>query len=403
MSAAAFVLAINLFVAGLFAIAFGILAAYQRTSVGARWIALGYGFGIVNSVLEFLLPFQSDARFLSFVIFVAFLLALTSITIGVAHHYRLKLPTWGMAGLLIGSMLVNLLILDMDRASILRGMLYQAPYALMMLAGLVLMMRLPQRRPLDIVLMVILLIVSLHFLAKPILAHFIGSGGSAQGYLTSTYAAIAQSVGAVLHISTGLMLLLIMVRDAMAEIIATSETDKLSGLHNRRGFEDRGREAMALCHRAGVPAVMIMADLDHFKQINDNYGHAAGDKVISAFAAALRRAADDKFVLGRTGGEEFAIFMPGATVANAEAYAEAARQAFAGNDELFFNGKRPTASFGVTLMEPGDALSDLIGRADRALYTAKAQGRNRVVVGTGKAPTLIARDGVLTKSATGRH
>src|SRR5690606_17556401 len=100
------------------------------------------------------------------------------------------------------------------------------------------MVKLPARRILDVALMGILVTVIIHFIAKPFLAQMIGSGGAPQGYLSSTYAAISQSVGAILHISTGIAVLLIMVRDVMAEITARSETDALSGLHNRRGFED---------------------------------------------------------------------------------------------------------------------------------------------------------------------
>lgn len=396
MSAAAFVLAINLFVAGMFATAFGVLAAYQRSAVGARWIAMGYGIGILNSILEFMLPFQTDARPLSVTIFLAFLLALGSIIVGLARHYRVSLPVKTLACLIIVSLVVNMITLDMDRDSFLRAMLYQLPYALIMMLGVGMLVNLPQRRPLDIVLMAILCIIALHFVAKPVLAEFIGSGGAPQGYLDSTYAAISQSVGAVLHISTGLMILLIMVRDVMAEITANSETDKLSGIHNRRGFEDHAERALALSLRSGVPAVLIAADLDHFKRINDSHGHAAGDMVIAAFARTLREAASEQTVLGRTGGEEFAIFLSGTNLASGRLYAETVRAAFPANAELVLNGRPLSASFGVAMLEPGDTLSDLLRRADLALYAAKTQGRNRVAVANAPPPAIKAEDGALS-------
>lgn len=400
MSAAAFVLAINLFVAGLFATAFAVLAVYYRSALGARWIALGYGFGVITSVLEFMLPFQSDARPVSFALFASFLFAMAFVVIGLARHYRASPSLLVLTGLLVVSMLVNLLTMGMARDSFLRAMLYQMPYALVLLVGLGPMLRHPNKRMLDIALMAILGGVIIHFLAKPFLAQTIGSGGAPQGYLGSTYAAISQSVGAVLHISTGIVVLLIMVRDVMAEITARSETDELSGLHNRRGFEDHCERAMALSQRSGVPAMMIVADLDHFKQINDTLGHAAGDMVIAAFAKTLREAAPQIAVLGRTGGEEFAIFLPGTNLACGRLYAEAVRTAFPVNAGPMLKALNPSASFGVAMLDGNDTLSELMRRADEALYTAKSEGRNRVVVAKVPPSAIAAERGTVKDIST---
>lgn len=390
MSAAAFVLAINLFVAGMFATAFGVLAAYQRSAVGARWIALGYGMGVSTSILEFMLPFQEDARLVSFGLVATFLFALTFIIIGIARHYRAPVPRRLVLAILAVSLPLSVIIMDLPRDDLFRGFLYQGPYAVIMMVGFGILARLPQRRALDIVLMVILLTVSVQFVAKPFLATMLGSGDQPQGYLASTYAAIAQSVGAILHISVGIVLLLIMVRDAMAEITVRSETDKLSGLHNRRGFEDRSESALAMALRSGLPAAMIAADLDHFKQINDSFGHATGDKVITAFARTLKEIAGDGAILGRTGGEEFAILLPNTNLSGARHYAETVRAAFAANQTLLPDGRQPSASMGLTMLEQDDGLADLMHRADLALYAAKSQGRNRVVVADMSPPALAA-------------
>lgn len=379
MSAAAFVLAINIFVAGLFATAFGIVAAYQRPALGATWLAIGYGIGLLSPLLEFLMPYQDDHRPVSFAIFVSFLLAQAACIIGLADHYRRPRPWWILVPLLAGAMLTNLLILDMPRATLLRGLLYQAPYALMQALGAVLLLGNRHWRALDRVLLVILVVSGLHYLGKPLLALAIGSGSSPQAYLGTTYAAYSQSLAAVLLVSTGLVLLLIMVRDMMTDMIARSETDTLSGLLNRRGFEDRGNKALMRAALAGVPAVMIVADLDHFKAINDSYGHASGDRVIELFAGTLRDSAEQRGIVGRLGGEEFAIFLPGANLMTGRLYAETARSAFAGlpPDDLGVP-IAVTASFGIASLRPGDTLSDLLRRADAALYQAKTEGRNRV-------------------------
>lgn len=388
MSAAAFVLAINLFVAAIFATAFGIVAAYARSAIGARWLALAYGLGIVNPILEFMLPGQADPRPVQVAIFAVFLFALSLCVVGLTRHYRLT-PPWRTLGVIVvASLVVNVMIVDMPRSSLLRGILYQAPYFILQLVGVAMILRYRHRKSLDVALLVLFAASGLQFLSKPALAAWLGSGASARDYIGSTYAAISQSVGAMLLIANGLLMLLIIVRDAMAEITARSETDTLSGLLNRRGFEDRADRLLATALRAGVPASLVVADLDHFKAINDSHGHEAGDRVITAFADVLRTLADPRAVIGRIGGEEFVAFIPGADLASARLYAESVRTAFS---SLSIAGLRPdrpiSASFGVARLSAGDSLSDLLRRADAALYQAKKGGRDRVCVAGPEAPS----------------
>ncbi len=389
MSAAAFVLAINLFIAAIFATAFGVVAAYARSAVGARWLALAYALGIVNPILEFMLPGQLDPRPVQVAIFAVFLFALSLSVIGLSRHYRLA-PPWRLLGVIvIASLVVNILIVDMPRSSLLRGILYQSPYFIVQVVGVAVILRYRQRKALDLALLVLFVAGGLQFLSKPALAAWLGSGASARDYIGSTYAAISQSVGAMLLIANGLLMLLIIVRDSMAEITARSETDTLSGLFNRRGFEDRVDRLLATALRAGVPATMVVADLDHFKAINDSHGHEAGDRVIRVFADVLGAAADARAVTGRLGGEEFAVFIPGADLATGRLYAEGVRMAFA---NLAISGlsrdQRISASFGVTQLMAGDSLSDLLRRADAALYEAKRGGRDRVCT-TGPDPVPL--------------
>ena len=394
MSAAAFVLAINIFVAGLFATAFGVVAAYQRPAMGPTWLAIAYGVGMLSPVLEIVLPYQDDHRLVSFAIFSCFLCAQAAWVLGLAHHYRLRRPWLALALMVAGAMLTNVLILDLPRDSMLRGMLYQAPYTLMQALGVLVLLGNRHWRPLDLVLLAVLVVSGLHYLGKPLLAAAIGSGASPQSYLASTYAAYSQSLGAVLLLSTGLVMLLIIVRDMMAEMTMRSETDTLSGLLNRRGFEDRCNKALTQAAFAGVPAVMIVADLDHFKTVNDTYGHAAGDAVIAAFAAVLRSGAAPSSIVGRMGGEEFAIFLPGANLMTGRLYAETARSAFSGLKPGGIAISKPvTASFGIASLRPGDTLSDLLRRADAALYQAKTEGRNRVSLFIEELPRRIWQRG----------
>jgi diguanylate cyclase (GGDEF)-like protein len=401
MSAAAFVLAINLFVAAMFATSFGVVAAYARSSVAARWLSAAYALGIVTACLEFSLPFQIDHRPVSFAIFTAFLLSMAGCVIGLAYHFRIDRP-WRLLGtLVIGSMLVNLTILGMPRESLLRGMLYQLPYSLVQSVAVIVLLKTKRWRPLDIALLVLFVLSVLHFPIKPLMAAVFGSGAVPQAYLASNYAAYSQALGAVMLISNGLLMLLVILRDTMADMATRSETDTLSGLFNRRGFETHCDKALDHALRSGLSTVMVTADLDHFKQINDTFGHAAGDAVIARFAEALTDNAGDNAKIGRLGGEEFAVLLSGANLSAGRLYAEAVRTAFRHADFSQYGLHEPvTASFGIAPLTQGDTLSDLLRRADAALYRSKTGGRDRVAVAMPEvfAPDSIVGEPVATAS-----
>ena len=380
MSAAVFVLAINLFVAGLFATAFGIVAATVRSATGARWLAAGYGLGILDIALEFMLPAQADPAPAGIAIFVCFLLALSCWIVGLARHYRVALPYKSLGTILLVSLVGIFFIIDMPRTSLLRAGLYQLPYFALHLVGVHIVHRAGRRQALDRGLAALLLLSGLQYPLKPALAAWIGSGASPQAYIGSTYAAVSQSLGAISLIALGLTILLVIMRDLYAETTARAETDTLSGLLNRRGFEDRAEKALQRAQRAGLPAVLVTADLDHFKRINDSYGHAVGDEVIRTFARILRESADDNAIIGRLGGEEFVTCLCGANLATGRLYAETVRAAFASLSFAALGVSHPiSGSFGVAAQAPGASLSELFRHADTALYRAKSAGRNRVV------------------------
>jgi two-component system, cell cycle response regulator len=165
------------------------------------------------------------------------------------------------------------------------------------------------------------------------------------------------------------------------ELDQMSRTDALTGLHNRRHLEERLGEFVSLARRHGEDLAAAMIDLDHFKRINDNGGHPAGDAVLRVTAERLRGILRAEDVLGRWGGEEFLALLPRTDAAGAQLAAERMRQAVAGQPIPLPEGgeTRVTASIGAaTGVDHGAA--DLVRRADAALYEAKAAGRNRVVV-----------------------
>ncbi len=171
------------------------------------------------------------------------------------------------------------------------------------------------------------------------------------------------------------------------ELIRLATTDPLTGLLNRRAFFEG---AVELCARAaeGNALSAVMLDIDHFKQVNDLYGHDMGDEVIRAVAKeAVRESAS----AGRLGGEEFALLLDGRAMSRALETAEGLRRRMSAL--RFRSGNKTftlTCSFGVSEWEPGDTIDRLLKRADVALYAAKTSGRNRVVAAD---PDLLDNDG----------
>ncbi len=160
--------------------------------------------------------------------------------------------------------------------------------------------------------------------------------------------------------------------------------DPLTQVANRAEF-DRVHELFVAAHlQHNLPCSLIICDIDHFKSINDNYGHPVGDEAIKGFAELLRRACRAGDLVARYGGEEFVVLCADCGNATAASRAEQIRASLAGTTHHFLGGRSFTASFGVTEIQPGDSAETMLNRADRALLDAKRSGRNTVVqLGTG--------------------
>lgn len=165
------------------------------------------------------------------------------------------------------------------------------------------------------------------------------------------------------------------------ELELQASRDSLTGLVNRRYFLAEANQQLQAAHRSSHGLVLMIIDLDHFKQINDQYGHLAGDKVLSAVVDAMKRHLRMGDCLGRLGGEEFALLMPDTAQAEATNMAERLRQAAAALQlNLQGHAVRQTVSIGIAMLQKDDvSLPSLMHRADLAMYAAKTQGRNRVV------------------------
>ncbi|MDT8439215.1 MAG: GGDEF domain-containing protein [Wenzhouxiangellaceae bacterium] len=166
-----------------------------------------------------------------------------------------------------------------------------------------------------------------------------------------------------------------MLEDSNRELGRLARTDRLTGLLNRRALDEILREAIEHSERSGDALGIMFMDLDHFKDVNDTYGHETGDRVLVAVAECIRSQLVDGELAGRWGGEEFVVIGPGKDGEAMLALAERLRVRIQGSD---LNGAAAiTISIGVSARGPGDTLQSLVERADRALYRAKHLGRNR--------------------------
>ncbi len=162
--------------------------------------------------------------------------------------------------------------------------------------------------------------------------------------------------------------------------------DPLTGLHNRRHFEERLGAELAAAQRHGRPVSLLLCDVDHFKNINDDHGHLAGDETLKMVAFVLRGAVRKEDVLARYGGEEFVVVARETPMDGAQSLGERIRRAveksrctWHGHDLGVTVSIGVTVSVGLTEFVPGQSEREMIESADRALYLAKQAGRNRVV------------------------
>ena len=176
-------------------------------------------------------------------------------------------------------------------------------------------------------------------------------------------------------------------RARLDESLEMAITDPLTGLHNRRYIASRLNQAVEMAAGGGATVSVLIADLDHFKRINDTFGHEGGDAILKQFSDRLRGGLRALDLAARYGGEEFVIVMPETSLTEAVAGAERLRNAV-NKDQFSLPGgdaaRAVSVSIGVAEFQSGDTPDSILRRADEALYRAKAAGRNRVEADHGR-------------------
>lgn len=237
----------------------------------------------------------------------------------------------------------------------------------------------PSRQLIDRVLFWIVLVAGLHFFPRTVISLAEDGPGalkSLASFRDSLFWGLLNFSLVILVVLLGLTLLLAIALDVIEDLKSERNTDPLTRLANRRGFEERA--AARLDAASGGATSLVYCDIDHFKSINDTHGHAAGDDVIREFAALIAGELGEGDIAGRIGGEEFAILLGASDRRGARRFCERLRGRivrfpFPGLPEDW----QVTASFGIAEREPREDLAGLMRRADRMLYAAKHAGRDR--------------------------
>jgi diguanylate cyclase (GGDEF)-like protein len=245
----------------------------------------------------------------------------------------------------------------------------------------------PRRKVIDNILLGLMLVWGVSFFPRPILVMWIeGPIHTLTDFNNSLYWTTVIVSASLFLLLFALVMVMAIALDAMDELRQRSQTDSLSGLLNRRGFEEMMGAALGVPNRS-APATLVVCDIDHFKSVNDRFGHAGGDRVIERFAQCLQAAAEGQHLAGRIGGEEFALLLENADDTTARLFAEGVRIAFSNVAVPGIPaGTRITASFGVAEAAPGETVQSLFRRADKALYEAKNMGRDCVRVAPAAPP-----------------
>ena len=376
VNGAVVMLAVNIAVGILFASAYTVVAFANRGQRRVLWFGVCYFIGTLEPVGDLLAPFFGHSSMLDWISYLCLLTGLASMSLSFAYFHRTAVPWRSFVVVVLTGIVSRFLISSWPQDTLAYGFGYQIPFTMASELDTFIVLRTARKRPLYLLLGSVFGLTALHFLLKPFLLVRYGGGGTAV-YTKTAYALLSQSSSGILLLACGILLLILVSHKALTDSHLASETDSLSCVFNRRGFDHKAATLLEEATNTEAIVTAAIFDIDFFKKINDNYGHAMGDRVIVEFAAALREVMPPEAVLGRIGGEEFAVLVVGHNVQSAWQYAEEVRTKFPlrMKQEL-----EVSVSGGLTSWISGEQVSELMKRADQALYRAKNNGRNKVVI-----------------------
>ena len=365
--------------AAIFAITFFIVWSRDRTRRAVLAIALGYTGLSVGFFISQLTP-DSLGRANIVVTNIPYALGCIAMVWGILHRVGIDTPMRILGGIaVIGG---GLGIVSLQFGNSVEADLYIAntTYGLIFAVAALLLWLKADDDMIERILLIVIVINVVQMFARPPLSFMFTQDMAATGnYRDTVYYTALTMIMALGSLVLGLTLIAACIKDQFTAVHDDFAKDRLSGLLTRRAFEGRVREAIADAQQNKVPLAFIIGDIDHFKQVNDIWGHQVGDSAIEAFGSLVLRTVRDKDICGRVGGEEFCILVWNADATIAASLAERLRIGITGiHIAGMSSDTHLTASFGTAGLQPEEGYRKLFARADQALYRAKEAGRNAV-------------------------
>lgn len=404
MSAQFFIMLLNPGIGALLAAAFLMLWLYQRDKSYVMLASAGYAmtalaFFVQDVAFQYIVsPLPGHAeRILSNIGFLAAGWLLTAAVLG---RFGIR-PSYPVLILACVIALVGHAWFLLGNPSVAgRVLVVNAALGAMMLMIVAKVAPLRGKHLADRLLLGVAVLAAANYILRPVVIFWITGGiASSNDFQHSLYWTTVQFTQPLISVAFALSLMVAIAIDLIGQLRHEARTDKLSGLLNRGGFE-AAADALLKRNKAGnsLPVCLIIADLDHFKQINDTFGHSIGDAVIGLFGRHVAAMTSEEMIAGRIGGEEFAVLLPGHEIHAARLFAESLRACpwdyWSG---MLPGGLAPSVSIGVAAGWPGADLYSLMNNADEALYDAKRAGRDQVRLFGVKPPPAASLTATLSR------
>ncbi|MEP3050991.1 MAG: GGDEF domain-containing protein [Erythrobacter sp.] len=360
-----------------FAATFVVLWRVGRLKRHVLGFAIAYVLAAIGFLITHFLP--SDAFYTFHTTQVFYALASTFMVASICERagQRLHLGSFAVVYVITALLLAVAVSLSNDVST--RLIIVNAGYGVMFAMGATTLLTAPRRTLIDVAIIVLVAYQAADFFVRPNLALLFEQSIPAESYRDSIYYSMIGLGLGIKGVTTAMVLIGAAIVDWTTALRESGERDTLTGLHNRGSFEQSMRTLLPRAQTEGRPLSLVVADIDHFKQVNDIWGHQTGDQAIAGFGELIAKMVRGCDTAGRIGGEEFCIAVWNCENDPAERLAERIRQAFARLELSGLNDDvRLTASFGVATACKGETYERLFARADQALFQAKSSGRDRV-------------------------
>ncbi|MEP3226756.1 MAG: GGDEF domain-containing protein [Parasphingorhabdus sp.] len=342
---------------------------------------LGFGLAYAFSAIGFLIThfFPADGFYLFHMTQLFYTMGSIALLASVCERAGQKLHLTSFAAVYVVSALVLALAVNLSNDVGPRLVIVNMGYGVMFIIGMTALLTARRRNVIDVAIIAVIAFQAADFLVRPSITLMFERSIPAEAYRESIYYSLIGLVLGVKGVVTAMVLIGASIAEWTTALRESSERDGLTGLYNRGSFEQSMRNLLPRAQTEGRALSLVVADIDHFKQVNDIWGHQAGDQALGNFGALISKMVRGCDKAGRIGGEEFCIAVWNCENDPAHRLAERIRQGFASLQHSDLGEDiRLTASFGLATAREGETYKQLFARADEALYRAKSRGRDRV-------------------------